>query len=200
MKEAIGFFAVIALTFVFIVFTINDPIDDGQLFTDDITTTTETYVVDSNWSDLGVLEGLESDGDLLYPTANNEGTWTSFIQQNKKNRIIDLRYSADMRDGNGNITVRAWTDDPSTTPPDEVVEFEMSSGDNSRTLDFNQYNFFESEIYMNETAGSSNLRPHVDRFVLDYEVAEGEESEFISRFFTLLFITIIFVYIFAYAF
>lgn len=134
------------------------------------------YDVTANWSDSGTLTAdMLTDGDIIYPEANQGGNWTSFLQDVPRNRIVEATYTADMRDGNGQLIVNAWTDAPNGDPPDASETVELQSGQFTEEIGFSDYNYFRIKVHMEETAGSSNQRPSVDSLRVDYEIVNEDQ-------------------------
>lgn len=135
---------------------------------------TKEFNVENNWSNKGTLNNLNTNGDIIYPSANSNGNWTSEIQDIPKARLIDYEYEADMRDGNGQIIINAYKDDV-VGGIDKTKSFDLESGVNSRELNFTEYDYFEFIFTLNETAGSSNQRPNVDRLNVDFDIVGNQQ-------------------------
>lgn len=135
---------------------------------------TKEFNVKNNWSDKGTLKNLNTDGDIIHPSANSNGNWTSTIQDIPRARLIDYEYEADMRDGNGQIIINAYKDDV-VGGIDKTESFNLESGVNSRELNLTEYDFFEFVFTLNETAGSSNQRPNVDRLNVDFDIVGNKQ-------------------------
>lgn len=126
-----------------------------------------------NWSQ-GTLMNLETDGDILYATSSSSGTWTSPLFDFPRNRVLSYEYSADMRDGNGTLTINAWRDNLGGSP-DRTEVVELESGVNSGEVNFSESDYFEAVIDLEETSGSNNQRPNVDYLTLDFEILNSDE-------------------------
>lgn len=155
---------------------------------------TKNYTVDSNWSEEGTLDNLKTDSDIIYVDQNSNGIWTSFIQDFERSRILTIFYDADMRDGNGKLTVNAWKNNTSRSP-DKTTTIDLESGENSQELGFETYDLFEVVISLNETAGSNNLRPNVDSFNAEFEIVEDRQvgldiGKVQSLYYILMFISV----------
>lgn len=155
---------------------------------------TKNYTVDSNWSEEGTLDNLKTDSDIIYADQNSNGIWTSFIQDFERSRILTIFYDADMRDGNGKLTVNAWKNNTSRSP-DKTTTIDLESGENSQELGFETYDLFEIVISLNETAGSNNLRPNVDSFNAEFEIVEDRQvgldiGKVQSLYYILMFISV----------
>lgn len=135
---------------------------------------TKEFNVSSNWTDKGTLNNLNTDSDIIYPDANNQGNWTSDIQFINNARLVDYKYSADMRNGNGNLIVNTWKDNLSGNP-DKTKTINLESGINSNTLNLSNQDYFEFVFTLNETAGSSNQRPNVDYLFVDFNIIKDEQ-------------------------
>lgn len=147
--------------------------------------------IDENWSN-GSIDGLETDGDIIYPDTGMTGIWTSQLYDVPRNRVLSAEYGADMRDGNGTLTVRAWNDDASGSP-DEVKTFDLSSGENVEDVGFSEYSYFEVEIELTNTATNNNQRPNVDYVNLEFEIVNQDQIGLSSdQSTTLLFLVYVF--------
>ena len=134
---------------------------------------TVTRSVDEDWNN-GTIDNLQTDGSIIYPAASETGSWRSQLFNIEGNRILTVEYGADMRDGNGTLTVNAWTDEVDSNP-DKTQTVDLRSGDISEQLNFSQYNHFDVEIELTETDGSSNQRPNVDYINLEFEIVNDDE-------------------------
>lgn len=128
-----------------------------------------TFEVTEDWEDSGVLLGdLETDGDIIYPVANQEGTWESNLIQGERFNIVRLETLSDVRDGNITYTINLWAND-SSDEPDEVITGEIDEVDYFEEYDgLEQYDIIEVVLHLEETEGNSNKRPHVNELRLDY--------------------------------
>jgi len=138
---------------------------------------TLSYSVESDWDSFGVLDNLQTDSDILYAGQNQQGTWTSYIQDVPRNRVLDLTYTAQIEDGNANLTVRAWANDPegNFSNPDESRTFELMTGEHTETLNYTEYDYFDVVVTLEETGGNSNQLPHLDSLNIDFQILEGEQ-------------------------
>lgn len=145
------------------------PFSDQASLTNNPFGTLETLEVDENWNDTGTLSDLNYNGDLIYPDANSFGEWNSFIRQENDSKVLRLDASGDPRDGTINFFVNAWTDEPNGTNPDEVFNASMDEAEFSTNFtSVNNYNYYEIEAELNETAGSSNERPNLDSLDVEW--------------------------------
>lgn len=188
--------------FVFVPFMIMSMFYGGQVVQDfDLQAAPDAqrvveFDVSSNWSDQGTLsDNMLTDGDIIYPDSNQQGNWTSFVQDVPRNRIVEVTYDADMREGTGHIFVDAWTDNPNGDAPDDTVTVNLSSGVNTEEVGFSEYNYFRITIQMTEEGGSANQRPAVDRLNVDYEIVEEqligvETSTLYTAFYVLILLAI----------
>lgn len=158
---------------------------------------TVNYTVEDNWNGKGVIDGLSSNGDILYAGQNQQGTWTSYIQYVPRNRILELDYVAQIEDGNGDITVRAWADDPegNFSNPDASTTFDMMTGEYTETLNYTQYNYFDVVVALEETGGNANQLPHVDSLNVDFNIEEEklvgiETGTMLALFYVLLLLAV----------
>lgn len=136
---------------------------------------TKEFNVDDNWSEKGTLNNLNTDSEIIYPSKNEEGNFTSDIQDIPEARLIEYEYEADMRDGNGNFTVNAWKDNLTTGSPDKTVTKSLESGIVTNEINLTEYDYFEFVFNINETSGSSNQRPNVDYFYAEFDIVSTKQ-------------------------
>lgn len=135
----------------------------------------QSYSVDSNWSEEALeIDNLETDSDILYPEANQDGYWLSPLQEEDNSRVVVVESDADNRDGVVNITVNAFEEVPENQEPDASETVEVGFGINEYELGLEQYNYFEVRIDMIEEEGNSNQRPNLDSFTVSFEYLEED--------------------------
>lgn len=137
-------------------------------------------VVNETWND-DWTDGATVTGDMnehpdgyIYPSASATGKWSSGIIDIPRNRVLEATYIANMADGNGTITVYAWTSNTSA-PPDESVSIEMESGANTRRIGFEERDFFQVNVSMTEQDGDNDRFPRLEYLNLKYELISGEQ-------------------------
>jgi len=157
-------FSVLFIAGMFTVFPVSDSVNltDQGIFVND------RLQVESNWSEYGTLDNLETDSDIIYPAANNEGTWTSNLQQGEKFNVVNISTVGDIRDGQINYTLRFWEDDP-TIAPNETVKNTIDEVEFSNTVNnVSEYDYFDVELSLREDGGSNNQRPYIDSLNVEY--------------------------------
>lgn len=138
---------------------------------------TLNYTINDEWDTEGSLSAdMDSNGDEIYPLKQSTGTWTSEIFNVPRNRVLDVTYEALMEEGTGNINISVWTDNPTTTAPDNYSVINMSSGTFTEEIGFAEYNYFEAVVTMTENQNSNNRRPRLEYLSLQYEIVEGEQE------------------------
>lgn len=153
--------------FVFGMFTYY-PFSDGASLTNNPEGFLEVYSVDSNWSDEGTLENLVSNGDIVYAESNQVGNWTGFVQDEPNSRTISLEADGDPRDGTVTFYINAWEDLPNGGSPDNTYVTELDDFQIDRNFTVEEYDYFNVVIEIEETGGSSNQRPRVDSFSVEF--------------------------------
>ena len=145
------------------------PFSDTVNLTDEGTFLEGQFNVDTEWETRGTLTGeMQTDGQLIYPSADQEGTWTSNLIEGEQFNLIRLNALTDTRDGTIEYTVNLW-DETAEGPPDESFTGEIDEIEFQEEInEVEQYNVFEIVIDMEETAGNSNKRPHVDSLNVEY--------------------------------
>ena len=134
--------------------------------------TVDVFTYDENWDETGVIDNLESNA-LLYPEQNDEGTWTGFLIEEDRSRVVNVFMEGDQRDGVVELTIRAWEGE-AEGEPNETYTFEMTEPVLDVEIeDAVNYDVFEPEIFMEETQGSDNQRPNVDVLELSFERDTG---------------------------
>lgn len=129
----------------------------------------KTYDVSSNWSERGELTTLLTNGDIIYPDQNQQGTWESEILEENSSAVLDMSLSGDPRDGTVNVTVRAWEDLPNGGLPDKRYFILLNDFENSTTFNnSDEYNYFQISAELTETSGSANQRPNLDSISLSW--------------------------------
>lgn len=166
MKNSILPLTVFGILIIFGIFTYY-PVSDTVSLTNNPFGTIDTYEVDGNWQEEGNIINLQN--SHLYAPANKDGTWTSFIQEQSGAKEAILRAEGDPRDGTVNLTVRGWEKDPENTAPNLSYTEEMTVSNFEKSLNVSpEYNFYELEIYMDETAGTKNEIPNIERISLEW--------------------------------
>ncbi len=161
-------FTLLGISIIFSIF-IFFPVSLDADLTDEGIIVEEEYEVTNNWEEFGELQNLETDSNLLYPEANEQGTWTSLIQEEKSNTVLRFTGVGDARDGTGKYIINSWEESPEGQEPDQTFEIDLETGTVEEEFeDAEEYNYFQVEIDMEETGGNSNKRPHVDEIELEW--------------------------------
>lgn len=145
------------------------PFSDSVNLTDEGTFLEGQFNVDSDWEGKGTLTGdIQTDGDLIYPTANQAGTWRSELIEGERFNLIRFNALTDTRDGTITYTVNLWNETANGVP-DKTFNGSINEVDfETNFTDVEDYDVFEIVIDMDETTGSNNKRPHVDSLSIDY--------------------------------
>lgn len=168
MASRILAFVSLGMLFLFAVMSYVPISEDAASLTTNPFGQVDTYSVDSNWSEEGTLDGLVSDGDILYAEANQEGNWTGFVQDESQSRTISLEAAGDPRDGTVILYINAWENLPNGDAPDNVFSQPLDDFEVEQNFTAEQYNYFNVVVEITETGGSTNQRPHLDSFTLNF--------------------------------
>lgn len=125
----------------------------------------EVYTVTGDWETQGTLtEFLDTDSDIIFAQANEQGEWTSDIQSHENHTPRSATVLADSREGDIQLSINMWKDtNDLNAEPNETITTGVDTGEN--TFQFEEedtYDFFEYEISIEETENVDNQRPHVD--------------------------------------
>lgn len=153
------------LLFMFFLFTYM-PYSDSVSLTNNPFGVTNSYSVDSNWSEKGTLDGVQTDGDIVYISQSSIGNWTGEVQEEEESRSLELTVNGDPRSGNVTAYVNAWESLPNGGSPDQTFSFQVDNFSVSQEFNASQYNYFNVVLELEETGGSANKRPNVDSFEL----------------------------------
>lgn len=157
-------FGLLTITGLFTIY----PVSDNVNLTDQGEFVSDRLEVDTEWAQYGTLNGLETTSDIIYPAANNEGTWTSNLQQGEKFNVVNISTVGDIRDGQINYTIRFWDEDPTLTP-NETVTNTIDEVEYTDTItNVSEYDYFEVELSLREDSGSTNQRPNIDSLNVEY--------------------------------
>lgn len=145
------------------------PFSDTVNLTDEGVFVEGTFEVDGDWEDFGVLSGdMETDSNIIYAPADQEGVWTSNLIEGERFDVISFETLSDTRDGNIFYTINLW-DSTAEGEPDEVIEGEVDEVEYFEEYEGLQtYDVFEVELEIVEEGGNSNKRPHVSMLRVDY--------------------------------
>lgn len=144
------------------------PVSDSITLTDEGVFVEGTLNIQSNWTNYGTLDNLNTNSDIIYPDPNSQGTWTSDLQEGEKFDIVNISTVSDIRDGQINYTIRFWEDDPSLSP-NETVTNTIDEVEYTDTIEnISTYDYFDVTLTLREYAGSNNQRPHVDQLNVEY--------------------------------
>ena len=157
-------FSVLVIAGMFTVF----PVSDNANLTDQGVYVNDRLQVDSNWSEYGTLDNLETDSDIIYAAGNTAGTWTSNLQQGENFNVINISTVSDIRDGQINYTLRFWEDDPTLTPNETVTGSVDEIDYTDKVGNVSAYDYFDLTLTIEETSGSNNQRPYVDAVTVEY--------------------------------
>lgn len=141
----------------------------------------QSLVVDDSWTDEGVVDNLESNG-MIYPEPDENGTWTSDVQEVGQTKEIDFTAEGNPSDGDVFITFLLYEGDVNGDP-DAEEEFEMDDSTFSDTVEnesvgLEDFDAFEVEIEMEETRGSNNDAPNVESFEAYWDSTDSVLSGF----------------------
>lgn len=160
---------------------------------DTVPVLSDTYSVDSDWEDEGILTGdMETDSSKIYPDSDSQGMWTSYMVEAGPDYVLELSYIADMINGDGNISIYSY-DDESDDSPAETFEYELESGENTLNVDETEnYEYFEIETELEETEGANNERPNVDSISAVWSEEQGLQiNDFLLAVVTLVATTMV---------
>ena len=130
--------------------------------------TTSTFSVNENWSDYGTVDNLVANDIMYVDGTNDSGSWTSFIQEEDRSRVIDFELVGDPRNGNVNFTINMWSG-AVEGDPDNSESFELDSTSLEETVeDARNFDYFEFVIDI-EDEGSTDTRPNVESLEVDFE-------------------------------
>ena len=168
------------------IFAIVNMMDSGEL---DMTYQINASVSDFQYQDDNWLtqnrdyENMtETSQDRLAPERNTKGFWISEPINTTENFGVpqNLDYVSDMSDGEGNITVRTFAQDPSVD--EEVIEsqtFSMDTGEVSEDLSPNfgeDPEYIDILVEMEEFGDNQNQRPSLESYNLTYTADEEVRS------------------------
>lgn len=157
-------FSVLVISGMFTVFPVSDSVNltDQGIFVND------RLQVDSNWSEYGTLNNLETTSDIIYAAGNTKGTWTSNLQQGEKFNVVNISTVGDIRDGQINYTIRFWDENPDLDPNEKVTNTIDEVEFTDTITNVSQYDYFEVELSLREDSGSTNQRPNIDSLTVEY--------------------------------
>lgn len=138
----------------------------------EIDPTLQNFAVDGNWEDEGISDNLISNDFIYVDGTNQTGSWTSFIQEEDKSRIINVFVEGDPRNGDVSFIVNAWSDQVEGDP-DEQYLFELNENELDVVIeDAVDYDFFEFRIEIDDQGGP-DTRPNVNSFEAVFERDTG---------------------------
>jgi len=145
------------------------PFSDTVNLTDEGEFLEGSFEVTGDWEEFGTITGdLDTDSNIIYPEANQEGVWTSNLIEGERFDIVTLEALSDTRDGSISYTLNLW-DDTVDGEPDEVITGSIDSPNYFEEYEgLESYDVIELELSLEETGGNSNKRPHVDEVRIDY--------------------------------
>lgn len=122
--------------------------------------------IEGNWTEYGALtSNMSTDGDILYPVPNAEGNWTSIVEDKLSAQVIYSEISSDMRDGGGQLRIMAYENSTVSQDSPSRTYVRNLTGNTERfdfTENVSRFDYFQVQIFMEETQGSNNQRPYVD--------------------------------------
>lgn len=150
-----------------------------------------------------ILTDTCNSGDTLYPSRDSFCVWE--IEYNMSEFLAgtpdSVQYSADMTDGTGNLSVRAYANESLVEKQTELL-----TGENitvSHTEDFQSFtdddvdiDRVEVEFNLTEEAGDNDQRPAVDSYTFSFIESYGEQSlglgeQIMGTFIVLLFLFVV---------
>lgn len=203
MNESILAYIGFALLLMFALFPVLNATESGfELTTDINTTNVSTVEADGNWSspvDGTVISNTCSGTDSIYPQADSSCSWTvEYNVSQVQGRPLQIGYSADMSDGSGNWTVRAYTSGTLEEKQQSIITGDSVNVSLSESLSFEKsdYDKLQVELQMNESKGTDNEKPVVDSYYLDYAnsfTAEefGLDNQAVSTMIVLFFLGVV---------